>query len=164
VGILGLGFGIGEDGAGANSAGALMVTNGGLPFLSFGGAARVGDVDEPALVLASAATLSGSLFVGFEAATGTITVGASQTPGAVSADASDTFDAIQTNWAGEDLLASVFMRSDILGWAGGGTAEAEFSNFRVLEGSAILIPEMSIVVPGFGLFAVLGVAMRRRVR
>lgn len=163
TGFLGLGFGIGEDGGGENSAGALMVTSSGSPFLFFGGAARVDDVNEPALALGAAATLSGSLFVSLEASSGTVTVGASQTAGAASAAVSGTFDTIQTQWAGENLLASVFIRSveGTSGWLGGGTADAVFSNFRILEGAAMAIPEPSASIFLLGLFGVIFGGVRR---
>lgn len=145
-GALGLGFGVGEDVDGMNSAGVAFVTNNGAPFLTFGGGARVNDVTLPLQDTGLAATLTGSLFVGYDAASGDLILGASQTAGDASPTATTTFAALQNQWNGDDLLASFFIRSDAIpifapnGWTGG-DATALFSNFRVLQGSAKAIPE-----------------------
>ena len=81
-GFLGLGFGIGEDGDGMNSAGVGMATFNGAPFLSFGGAARINDQDQSPLLLSLSSTLTGSLFVQYDASSGDVTVGAASTQGA----------------------------------------------------------------------------------
>ena len=148
-GFLGLGFGIGEDSDGMNSAGVAMLTSNGSPFLSFAGAARINDADQAPLVLGtSASSLSGSLFVSYEASSGDIVLGASTSTGAAAPTVSGTYAGIQNQWNDEDLLASFFVRSD--GPAGGewlgGDASAVFSNFRVLSGSAVAIPEPSSLV------------------
>ncbi len=159
-GLLGLGFGIGEDSDGTNSAGVAILTNNGSVFGPFGGASRINDVDQAPLVLSTGASLSGTFFVGYDAVTGDVTVGASQTPSASTPDAVGTFAGIQNQWGGGDLLASFFLRSQDLPlpgfdpWQGGGTAEAVFSNLRVLNGdpkSVGVIPEpatIALAVPG----------------
>jgi len=139
-GVLGLGFGIGEDGDGANSAGVVMATLHGAPLVNFSGAARVNDVDQGIQSTGLAAMLTGSLFVSYDAASGDVTVGATPTLDAVAPTGTTTFAGIQHAWAGGDLLASLFIRSDLTGWAGG-EAQAIFSNFRVLQGAAVLVPE-----------------------
>ncbi|MEM7682232.1 MAG: dockerin type I domain-containing protein [Planctomycetota bacterium] len=141
-GGLGLGFGIGEDGAGVNSAGAAILTDSGSPVPFFGGAARNNNVTIPRVILLGA-TLSGSMFVSYDA--GEVTVGASTTPGAASATASTVFTTTDLSaWTGADLLASFFLRSDTqppfvnTPW-GDGDASAVFSNFRVLAGTPITL-------------------------
>lgn len=144
-GFLGLGFGIGEDVDGMNSAGVAMITSDGSAFMRFGGAARVADQDQLPIVL-DPSTLSGSMFVEYEASSGDVTVGASPVMGAAAPTTFGTFLGIQNNWGGTDLLASFFVRSDGptpgSGWSGG-TADAVFSNFRVLNGTATSVPEPS---------------------
>ena len=153
AGFLGLGFGIGEDSAGENSAGVAMLTSNGSPFLTFGGAARVNDADQTPITLGiTPSTLSGSMFVSYEASSGDIILGASTTPGAAGPTVTGTYSGIQNQWNDEDLLASFFIRSD--GPPGsqwlGGDANAVFSNFRVLSGSPVAIPEPST----FGILSV----------
>ncbi|MEM0924844.1 MAG: hypothetical protein AAGJ83_02285 [Planctomycetota bacterium] len=142
-GFLALGFGIGEDVAGRNSAGITFVTQNGVPLLRYGGAGRVNDSDVAAVPIGSTPTLEGSLFVEYDASNGDITLGAGAV-GANVASASGTLDNFQNGWNDEGLVASFFIRSDgfLNGqrW-NGGTADAVFSNFRVLSGSATAIPE-----------------------
>ncbi|MCR9291493.1 MAG: PEP-CTERM sorting domain-containing protein [bacterium] len=148
VGLLGIGFGIGEDGTGQNSAGVALATLNGSPYLFFGGAARVNDNEQllPLLPL-TAATTQGTLFVSYQASSGNVQVGASGITNANAPQTSGVFAAIQNQWQGEDLLASFFLRSEsqngLPAWQGGGTADAVFSNFRILSGNAIAVPEPS---------------------
>lgn len=166
VGSLGLGFGIGEDASGANSAGVSFLTQDGAPILTFGGAARVGDVNQTPKLLALAPELSGSLFIGYEAATGDITVGAASSAGASSPTVTGTFEGLQNQWNDADLLASFFIRSDGLvpgsQW-NGGNADAVFSNFRVIQGTATAIPEPAAVCFLTATLSLL-IAWRRRKR
>lgn len=168
IGGLGLGLGIGEDADGNNSAGVAMLTSNGSPMLTFFGAARVNNADQPGLLLAGQpATLSGSLFVDYEAASGDVTIGASPTPAAATATVSDTFLGIQNQWNDQLLMASFFLRSDQppLGSAWqGGQAEAVFSNFRVLSGSPVAIPEPSSAVALLCLLTPSAMGRRRRRR
>ena len=157
TGLLGLGFGIGEDVAGENSAGVGLVANNGVPLLTFAGAARINDVDQDAVpLLTTPASLTGALFVSYEASSGDVTIGASPTIGASVAAESHTFSGIQNQWDGTDLAVSFFMRSDqqliFSSWQGG-QSEAVFSNFRVLSGAVTAIPEPSnsIVLLSLGL-------------
>lgn len=144
-GFLSLGFGIGEDGLGMNSAGVVMVTQNGSPFATFGGAARANDADAGSFVTLLPATLSGSLFVSYDAVTGTVTAGASQTPGAGAPSATGSFNMLQDLWNDENLLASFFIRSGPISQWAGGNGEAEFTNFRVLAGQAVEVPAPSAV-------------------
>ena len=153
-GLLGLGFGIGEDGDGTNSAGVTMGTSNGTPFLSFVGAARVNDVDQSAAPLNGnplppPSSASGTLFVAYQASSGDVTVGAATALDAAAPTVSHTYVGIQNQWSGDDLLTSFFIRSDerapLNAWSGG-NADAVFSNFRVLNGNPIAIPEPSAAV------------------
>ncbi|MEM1423910.1 MAG: hypothetical protein AAGH64_07885, partial [Planctomycetota bacterium] len=160
-GGLSFGFGIGEDSLGANSAGVVFVTEGGLPAaIPFAGPAGGGaTVDDGALVEllgtpvpSSPASLAGSFHVSYNALTGDITVGVGSTGAdAPSPGATATFAGadVANRWNGDDLLASFFIRSDtvtvpIFGtfstpWTDGG-AEVEFSSLRVVEGAAFEVP------------------------
>jgi hypothetical protein len=145
-GALAIGFGIGEDGDGANSAGAVMFTSNGSPSLFFGAAARVNDVNQPGGLIPVAASPSGTLFASYDATSGDVRLGATPAPGAAAPTGTAVYPAIQNLWAGGDLLASFFLRSDAtLGpaWQGG-NGQAVFSNFRVLSGSpTAIVPEPS---------------------
>ncbi len=139
VGGLGIGLGIGEDRDGANSAGvALLTQDGGT--VAVGGAARIDDVTQPLLPIFTLAQRSGSFFVTYDAASGNVAVGVGPA-GANVPSATRTFTAIQPQWPGEFLFPAFFLRSDDeLGapWTQG-TAEARFSNLRVLAGAPIEI-------------------------
>lgn len=143
AGGLAIGFGVGEDGDGENSAGAVMFTQNGAPQLFFGGAARTNDVTASPQPIFVGAALTGSMFASYDAATGNITLGASTTPGAASPAGTTTFTGVQNGWDNTLLLTSFFLRSDnSLGQAWqSGNAQAVFSNFRVLSGSPTAIPE-----------------------
>ncbi len=158
VGLMAIGFGIGKDGAGADSAGVAMATFNGVPQLFFLGAARDGDFDQGTQFTNVGATLTGSLFAIYAAASGDVTVGASQTAGAAAPTGTTaTYAGIENNWASGDLLASFFLRSQ--GWTSG-TSQAVFSNFRVLAGTPTAVPE-----PGSaGLVCFGGLLFLRRVR
>lgn len=145
-GALSLGFGIGEDANGQNSAGVGMATFNGNSVGNFSGAARVNDQNQNVLDLGLSSTLSGSLFVQYDAASGDIVVGAAPTMGAAAPTATGSYLGIQNQWQDGDLLVSFFLRSGpVFAWSGGGQGEAAFSNFRVLQGSPYAVPE-----PGTG--------------
>lgn len=171
TGFLGIGFGIGEDQNGENSAGVSMGTSNGSPLLSFAAAARVNDVDQTPLSLGNPilnpSTLSGTLFVGYEASSGDVILGAAPTQGAATAVYSATYTGIQNNWSDGDLMASFFLRSDAppltTAWQGG-NADAVFSNFRVLSGSPVAIPEPSTAISSALILGVLNCRRRRRRR
>lgn len=140
VGDLGIGFGIGEDGNGANGAGVALLTRNGSAF-AFGGAARINDVNQSPGIIIATPNLVRSFFVSYNAATGDVVVGIGNT-GAASPSATTTFAGIQNSWNGGLLMASFFLRSDgSLGdaWTSG-AADAVFTNFRVLSGTPIEVP------------------------
>ncbi|MEO0964864.1 MAG: PEP-CTERM sorting domain-containing protein [Planctomycetota bacterium] len=158
VGNIGLGFGIGEERSGENSVGVAILTIDGSPTLFFGGARRV---DNDTILGSSLvpATLSGTLFVTYDAFTGNVTVGGSQTKDANMADplGSVVFGGVQPLWNEQDLLASFFINGVTFGggWDGG-EADAVFTNFRVLSGSPYVIPEpasLALLAASFGLIA-----------
>ncbi len=164
AGGLGIGFGIGEDVAGANSAGiALATANGVLP--TFAAGARNNDVTIGPAILGGG-SLTGTFFAAYDADTGDITVSASATPDAAAPDLGGIIlGATLNQWTGADLLVSFFIRSDavpallINNWTGE-QATAVFSNFRVLDGAPILIPEpASLALLGLGGLAI---GLRRR--
>ncbi len=159
VGLGGIGFGIGEDSAGTNSAGVALAILNGSPTL-YSGAARVNDVTQAPLTLALSASSTGRFFVHYDSANGDITVGVSNTPGALTPDATNTFSGanVQNNWAGDDLLVSFFLRSDSVVFPplSAGTLEVVFSNFEVLSGTSIAVPE-----PGSAALCIIGMMLLR---
>ncbi|MGJ8640409.1 MAG: PEP-CTERM sorting domain-containing protein [Opitutaceae bacterium] len=167
-----IGFGIGEDIAGSDSAGITIgVAN------SFAGniyasaaTARANDVTLPVETVSSAASPLGTLFLSYDHVNGDITVGAANAAGAASATDSHVFTDIASSWDGEDLLASFFMRSDDPVVSGitfpewnGTSASAVFSNLRVLEGDATsAVPEPSAYALMLGLASGMLILKRRR--
>jgi hypothetical protein len=147
VGGLALGFGIGEDIDGTNSAGAVLFTQNGSPgappFIPpFGVAGRVNDVNQTPVAIVAAGQLNGSFFVTYDATTGNVTGGVGNA-GDSSPFATATLNGIQNGWTDAMLFPAFFLRSD--GTAGqawtSGTASAVLSNFRVLSGTPIAVPE-----------------------
>jgi len=141
VGGLGIGFGIGEDIDGANSAGVALLTSSGSP-IAFGGAARVNDVNQSPQLISVPATNTARLIASYQSATGNVTLGVS-TNGDDTPEGTTTFNGIQNSWDGGLLLASFFLRSDNTlgsGWTAG-TASAVFSNFHVISGTPVAVPE-----------------------
>jgi hypothetical protein len=145
-GGLGIGFGIGEDRNGANSAGVAMMTVNGVPAFFFGGAARINDVNQPAQLIPVAAQSSGRLVLSYNAASGNVQVGVS-TNGDDTPEGAATFNGIEKNWNNQPLLASFFLRSDnslSSAWTSG-TASAVFTDFHVISGTPIAVPEPSSI-------------------
>lgn len=139
---LGIGFGIGEDGNGENSAGVALGRGlvSGFPAIGIVGTARIDDVTQPTAPLGGipfGTTDDGSFFVTYTAATGTIRVGRSAAPGAGVPELVHDFVGMQNSWNDRDLIVSFFMRSE--GWTGG-TASATFDNLRVIHGTPKGIP------------------------
>jgi hypothetical protein len=155
TGGLAIGFGVGEDTDGANSAGAVLLTNNGSAFAT-SGAARINNVNfETPKGLALGGPLAGTMTLAYAADTGSITATVGNT--------SATFAAIQDQWSGTSLLPSFFLRSAaqsplVSAWSAG-TAAATFSNFTVLSGTATVVPEPTAAL--LMLVATLGLASRR---
>lgn len=139
-GALAIGFGAGEDSNGTNSAGVIVFTNNGTSEAS-AGASRTGDV--PAIApIGLFPSLTGAMFVSYESSSGTVNVGTGA-KGAMSPTSTTFFAGVANQWNGSDLFPSVFLRSDDVlgqGWTSG-TAAVEFSNFRILSGTAVAVPE-----------------------
>ncbi len=159
-----LGFGIGEDSTGIDSAGITLgaVNFGASPILALAATARVNDVTQPVGSVSGTAGLAGTFFVSYDEPTGNVTVGAANTQNAATPTGSYIFTGIANDWDGEDLLASFFMRSDTPSGAPvwtGTSASAVFSNFRVLEGTAIPEPTTAALL----LMGGVGLMLRRRV-
>lgn len=144
----GIGFGIGEDVGGANSAGAgVLLVDGSAAVI--GTAARVGDVDEPFEIISLPGFSVGRFFVEYVSATQEVILGVHPTPGAANPSATQTFSNVANQWTGAPLVASFFLRSqqvvlppliDVPAQTIGQT-DATFSNFEVLAGTAIRVPE-----------------------
>jgi hypothetical protein len=164
-GLVAIGFGIGEDAAGVDSAGAtLFANNGAASFVA--GTARSGDVNLAPNFFALSPSLVGTMFVAFNHGTGDVTVGAASGANAAVAESSHTFTADVLAWDGTDLLVSFFLRSDavppLFGSAWNGqNATAVFSGLSVLSGAPLPVPEPGVAwlgAIGWGLLA----ARRRR--
>ncbi len=161
LGGLGIGFGIGEDADGKNSAGAVLLTKNGSPypgfFPVFGAAARINDVNQlPQIILVQAQT-TGRFIAGYQAATGDVVLGVS-TNGDDVPEGIATYAGIQNNWNGGMLFPSFFLRSDNLpgaAWASG-TAEADFTNFHVISGSATQLSATAVPEPSSLMLLALG--------
>ena len=163
-GGLGIGFGLGEDRGGMNSAGVAMLTVNGAPSLVFAGAARINDVNQsPQPILSVPAQSSGRLILSYDAASGNVLVGVS-TNGDDTPEGTTTFSGIEHSWANQPLLISFFERSDnSLGaaWTSG-TASATFTNFHVISGTPIAVPEPSSLAILIATAGALGCLCRRR--
>lgn len=161
-GLGAIGIGIGEDRAGADSAGVGLGFLNGAPF-AFSGAARTSDATSIGL-MGTAASASGRFFVSYDHLTGDISYGVSTTQGAASATETGTFAARQDEWNEADLLVSLFLRSDqqlVFQPLSDGVATAVFSNFEVLSGASETIPEPGAAML-LGAMLSLGAAIRRR--
>lgn len=156
-GALAVGFGVGQDVAGNDSAGVVSLRSFGT-FLSGGvvAAARDGDLAAGSAPLAISPVTTGSFLIAYAAATGNLTAGYSPTPGDSMAANAFIFPGLQNLWDDQGLLVSFFLRSDgTLGkpWTAG-NATAAFSNFRVLGGNATTIPEPTTMLLMVGLTTV----------
>lgn len=145
VGGGGIGFGIGEDIEGTDSAGvALAIVNGATS--SFTTASRVANVDQPFSTIAAGFD-SGRMFLEYQSLTGDVVVGLNPTLGASTPSVTTTIASVQDQWDDEPLLVSFFLRSQevpsLLPALTSGSIEATFSNFEVLSGTPIAIPEPS---------------------
>jgi hypothetical protein len=165
VGGLGIGFGIGEDKNGENSAGVALLTVNGSPSLFFGAVARVNDVNQSPQAILVGGQNSGRLIASYQNATGNVTLGVS-TNGDDIPEGTTTFSGIQNSWNGGLLLTSFFLRSDnSLGaaWTSG-TANAVFSNFHVISGTPIAVPEPSMfMLAGLALLGLVAHGHRYRI-
>lgn len=135
-----IGFGIGEDIAGMDSAGIVLATqDGGL--VSYAAGSRVGDTDNGTTLLGLTPENAARFLVQYEAATGTIGLGVSLDGDDVAEELVE-LDGLQDLWDDQGLLVSFFARSDnsLFSWQDG-TAEAVFSDFRVISGAVTAVPE-----------------------
>lgn len=162
LGGFSIGLGIGEDRDGTNSAGIILASlNGGL--LTYGGAARINDVTQTPLLL-GAGQSTGRFIVAYDAGVGDVTLGVSTTGDDTPDGATGTFGGIQNAWDDEALMVSFFARggNGFNSW-GAGTADAVFSNFRVLDGTAVAVPEPpSLCLALLGLLSAAGLVRRKR--
>ena len=166
-----IGFGVGEDTDGANSAGVVYATNNGIPLL-VSTAARVNDETQLPTIFSPNKPLVGSFSVEYYANSGSIWVGTGDFGANIQTESKEITD-IQNQWGDAVLFPSVFLRSQNLGggeWSSGastGSAEAVFSNFRIINGEEIratnVIPEPQTYAALGGLLALL-LALRYRRR
>jgi hypothetical protein len=171
-GVLAIGFGIGEDIHGTDSAGVTMLTNDGAAFGTFGAAGRTDDGDLVPVPISVGAALQGALFLTYDAPSGDVILGAAQSPGAGSPVATATYFGIQNDWDDEGLLVSVFLRSQSFTipltsiseppWQAG-DADASFFSLRVLSGTPIEIDRPAgIPLPPTLALLVLGLLLLHR--
>ena len=160
IGFGAIGFGIGEDGGGMNSAGPALAVFSGLP-ISFAAAARIDDANQLPLLFSLAGTLNGRFFVQYDSATGDIISGVSATQGSANPDETQTFSQLQGSWNDADLLASFFLRSESLQ---GGAISATFSDFTVIEGTPLAAVPLPATAWLFGsaLFGLVAVSRSRK--
>ncbi|MGB0766485.1 MAG: PEP-CTERM sorting domain-containing protein [Phycisphaeraceae bacterium] len=158
VGGTGIGFGIGEDGAGENSAGVAIAATDSAVGIS-AGTARVNDTTLSSFPLIQFnASPTGSMHLSYDANTGNITVGTGTVGGnAPTASATLTGATVYGLWNADNnddlLLVSVFLRSQggFLPALTTGSTTAVFTDFRVTSGSAVNIPEpTSLTLLGIG--------------
>ena len=168
-----IGFGIGEDGTGVDSAGITLGYASGFGFTTraFAATARANDSNLPFATVDGTASQTGTFFVSFDHLAGNVTVGAADSANASSAGGSHTFTDIAQSWNGDALLASFFMRSDTPTVPGvalafprwsGNTASAVFSNFRILAGTPTAVPEPAAFALFLGLTSAMLIINRRR--
>lgn len=160
-GVAAIGFGVGEDSAGTNSAGALLaILNGGQ--LVFSGGARINDSSQVQVMLVPGLATSGRFFVRYDSLSGDIIYGVNTTRGSVAPGYTGTFSGLQNSWNGDNLLASFFLRSDdsaLFSSLTSGTASAVFSNFAVLDGAAVSVVPLPAAawLFGFGFLGLIGI-------
>ena len=161
MGLGGIGLGIGEDVLGTDSAGIGIALQDGM-WLAAAGAARDGNMDAGTEILLTTPALSGRLFVEYNSITGSVILGINSIQGSNVPGATATLNGVQNLWDDQGLLASFFLRSEgafNLTGLSSGTLTAVFSNFEVLEGTPIVIPEPSAAM--LALLAASGASLRR---
>ena len=175
TGAGGIGFGIGEDTNGTDSAGVGLGFIDGVP-ISFSTAGRVGNADEPLQLFSTGPDASstvggavmdadGRFFVEYDASSGDVIVGVSTTPGAATPDETKTLTGIATQWDDEPLLVSFFSRSQsvlVVPGIQSGLIRTTFSDVTVLSGTPIpAVPEPTSLALVTGLAALVTLSRRR---
>lgn len=155
-----IGFGVGEDVAGADSAGVTLgFLNGAAALFATGG--RVDDTEQALATLPVAAFGTGRFFVEYDSLTGDILLGVNATPGASDPAVFNTLPGFQNQWDDEPLIVSFFLRSQAVSVFSGlsaGEVTAIFTNFEVLNGSPI--PEPATLMASLGAIGFLAVQRR----
>ena len=170
-----IGFGIGEDSAGTDSAGVALLTNDGsplpliFPIAPFIGAARDNDSLSTLSPINLTGQLNGRFIVAYDESSGDVTVGVS-TNGDDETEEDAILSGIQNSWDDDPLLVSFFARggNGAASWQSG-TADTIFSNFRVISGApfavgnSCAVPEpTSFAIILVNLLAVMGFCTYRR--
>lgn len=141
--IVAIGFGIGEDRQGMDSAGVALVTRSGS-FTRVTSAGRIDDINQLGGGFSAASqTGEGRFFVAYDATDQGLTMGFSPTQGVAVPSETLQLNGLATQWNNEPLLVSFFLRSQGLR---SDQAEAVFSNFKVLSGSPIRVPEPTAAI------------------
>ncbi len=141
----GFGFGIGEDVDGENIAGvAAAIQNGAIA--GYSATSRTNNISSIPVPIGGIGISEGTMIVEYQSVTGTIVANMEYNMGASMIGTS--LVGVQNGWANESLLVSFFLRSDsTLGSPlTSGTVETVFSNFQVLCGTAVAIPEPTSIV------------------
>lgn len=160
VGGGGFGFGVGEDRNGENSVGvAGAVANGSI--VDFFTAGRTGNVPILPADYSLSGVDQGRMAVQYFSSTGNFWLKVTDLTGGGAVTITRQLAGIQNNWDDKPLLASFFLRSDdTLGAPlASGQLTATFSNFTVVSGTPITVPEPTAV----GLL-LLGLACLKRPR
>lgn len=140
----GFGFGIGEDVDGMNIAGvAAVIQNGAIA--GYSATSRTNNANSVPTPLGGIGVTEGTMIVEYQSITGTIVTSMEYNAGANTI--STSLVGVQNGWNDEPLLVSFFLRSD--GTLGApltsGTVETVFSNFHVLCGTPIAVPEPNAI-------------------
>lgn len=150
-----IGFGIGEDIQGRNSAGVIVTFLNG-EIVALAAVSRVNDVDQPTRIIELTTRESNRLIVQYDSDTKQITLGATRgTVDDLGATIVETLD-VASGWSGTPLLASFFLRSQSLGPVASlsGQSDAIFSSLQVTSGIAQSVPEPNTtVLAAFALLA-----------
>ncbi|MEM6334068.1 MAG: PEP-CTERM sorting domain-containing protein [Planctomycetota bacterium] len=107
----------------------------------------------------SASPGQGSLFVQYDAESGDVFTGFASDVNATNPEIESAFPAIQNDWDEKRLIVSIYLHGGTGDNTTGGGIEATFSNFRVLDGTPIAIPEPASLTL---LAAAAGLALTRR--
>lgn len=145
-----IGLGVGEETIGANSAGVALGFANNSP-LSFATSGRIGNIDQDITGVPAAPATSGRFFVDYDGVSREFSVGVGAAGAAAPSHAPVVASVLQSDWNDKPLLVSFFLRSQeipllLLSELTSGDVTAVFSNFEVLSGTPIQVPEPGALV------------------
>lgn len=141
--VAAIGFGIGEDRQGRDSAGVALLTRSGF-FTRVTAGGRIDDINQLGDGFSAASqTGEGRFFVAYDATDQGLTMGFSPTQGVAVPSETFQLNDLATQWSNEPLLVSFFLRSQSLR---SDQVQAVFSNFEVLSGTPIRVPEPTAAI------------------